>query len=186
MAIPVWKPVKGYEGLYVVSNTGQVRSLIRCEKELKQNVTKRGYCSVELFRNKHSKRLLVHRLVAEAFVPNPDELPQVNHIDENPRNNFADNLEWCTAKYNMNYGDGAKRRHSKIDYTTEKRKQVARKNGKARAVPVMQIKDNTVLCVYENAKIASERTNVDHSHICDVANGKRKTAGGYVWKYERG
>lgn len=186
MAIPVWKPIVDYEGLYEVSNTGQIRSLFRYKKTLKYNVTKRGYCTVELFKNKLSKRLLVHRLVAEAFIPNPDNLPQVNHIDENPQNNSVNNLEWCTAKYNMNYGEGAKTRHLKIDYTTEKRKQVARENGKARAVPVVQIENGIMICAYENAKIASERTGVNHSHICDVANGKRKTAGGYVWKYERG
>lgn len=186
MAIPVWRAVKGYEGLYAVSNTGQVKSLFRYKKVLKPNITKRGYCSVELFKEGKSKRKLIHRLVAEAFVPNEYNLPQVNHIDENPTNNSADNLEWCTAKYNMNYGEGAKTRHLKIDYTTEKRKQIARENGKARAIPIAQSLNGVKVCIYENAKIASDKTGIDHAHICDVANGKRKTAGGYVWTYERG
>lgn len=186
MAILVWRAVKGYEGLYAVSNTGQVKSLFRYKKILKPNVMKRGYCTVELFKGGQSKRLLIHRLVAEAFIPNPDNLPQVNHIDENPMNNSSDNLEWCTAKYNMNYGEGAKTRHLKIDYNTEKRKQIARENGKAKAVPVAQYEKGNKICVYDNAKIASNKTGVNHSHILDVANGKRKTAGGYVWMYERG
>ena len=186
MAIPVWRAVKGYEGLYAVNNTGQVKSLFRYKKVLKPNVMKRGYCTVELFKDGQSKRLLIHRLVAEAFIPNPYNFPQVNHIDENPMNNSADNLEWCTAKYNMNYGEGAKTRHLRIDYTTEKRKQIARENGKAKAVPVAQYKEGNKICVYDNARIASNKTGVNHSHILDVANGKRKTAGGYVWMYERG
>lgn len=186
MAIPVWKPIVDYEGLYEVSNTGQIRSLFRYKKTLKYNVTKRGYCTVELFKNKLSKRLLVHRLVAEAFIPNPDNLPQVNHIDENPQNNSVDNLEWCTAKYNMNYGEGAKTRHLKIDYTTEKRKQVARENGKKRAKPVLQIENGKIINRYESAKRASIMTGIDHSHICEAARGKHKTSGGYEWMYERG
>ena len=184
MAILVWRAVKGYEGLYAVSNTGQVKSLFRYKKILKPNVMKRGYCTVELFKDGQSKRLLIHRLVAEAFIPNPDNLSQVNHIDENPMNNSADNLEWCTAKYNMNYGDGAKTRHLKIDYTTEKRKQIARENGRKRGKPIYQMKNGEIINKYENAKQASIATGIDHGHICDAAKGKYKTSGGYEWVYE--
>lgn len=180
-----WRPVKGYEGLYEVSNTGQVKSLFRYRKVLKPNIMKRGYCSVELFKGSNSKRLLIHRLVAEAFIPNDSNLPQINHIDENPMNNTVDNLEWCTAKYNMNYGIGAKTRHLRIDYSTENRKRIARENGMKRAKPVSQYKDGLKVNTYRSAKEASSKTGIDPSHICDVTRGKRKTAGGYCWEYER-
>ncbi len=186
MALAVWRPVKGYEGLYEVSNTGEVKSLFRYKKVLKQSVQKNGYCTVELFKKGVSKRLLVHRLVAEAFLSNNEEFPQVNHIDENKLNNSADNLEWCTAKYNMNYGRGAKTRHDKIDYSSELRKRVARENGKKNAIPIGQYKNDELICIHENAHEANRKTGIDRAHICDVANGKRETAGGYVWKYERG
>lgn len=145
-----------------------------------------GYLSVELFKNKTRKRLLIHRLVAQAFIPNLDNLPQVNHKDENRQNNEVDNLEWCTPKYNMNYGNGAKTRHSKIDYSTEKRKEIARKNGATVKKCIIQLsKDNEYINKFESIKQASKALKIDASHICDVAKGKRKSAGGYVWKYER-
>lgn len=145
-----------------------------------------GYLSVELFRNKKSKRLLIHRLVAQAFISNPDNLPQVNHKDEDRENNNVENLEWCTAKYNMNYGNGAKTRHSKIDYSTEKRKEIARKNGLMARKSVIQLsKDGKYISKFESIRQASEALKIDASHICDVAKGKRKSAGGYMWEYER-
>lgn len=111
-----WRPIVGFEGLYEVSNTGQVRSLDRClvnslgrsvfikGKLLKIYDNTFGYKFVSLVMDKHSSPTYVHRLVAQAFIPNPQGLPQVNHKDENKSNNRVENLEWCTAKYNMNYG----------------------------------------------------------------------------------
>ena len=107
-----WRPIEGYEGLYEVSNTGLIRSLDRFVgnrnrikgKILSINIKKGGYCSVVLSKYGKMKGYQVHRLVAQAFIPNPDNLPQVNHIDEDKSNNCVDNLEWCTAKYNINYG----------------------------------------------------------------------------------
>lgn len=106
----IWKPIKGYEGLYEVSNFGNVKSLPKYNKKapviLRPTVSKRdGRMTVMLSRNpKDHKRLYVHRLVAMTFVKNPNGYKEVNHKDENPQNNNADNLEWCTRKYNMNYG----------------------------------------------------------------------------------
>ena len=103
-----WKPVKGYDELYEVSDIGRVRSL--CAKQsmylriLTQHIDKYGYLSVRLFYEGRRKRFSVHRLVAQAFIPNPNNLPQVNHKDEDKTNNAAGNLEWCDAKYNCNYG----------------------------------------------------------------------------------
>lgn len=112
MTEEIWRPVKGYEGLYEVSSYGRVRSLDKYDsmnrfyegRILKLFADRLGYLSVVLYSNSKRKHYLVHRLVAEAFIPNPDNLPQVNHIDENPSNDNVDNLEWCNAKYNSNYG----------------------------------------------------------------------------------
>ena len=111
-----WRPVVGYEGLYEVSNTGQVRSLdkfdslgVFWEGKLLSKLKVRGYFMVKLRKDGIQKMCSVHRLVAQAFIPNPLDLPQVNHRDENKLNNRVDNLEWCTAKYNMNYGTARER-----------------------------------------------------------------------------
>lgn len=146
-----------------------------------------GYLSVELFKNKKSKRLLIHRLVAEAFIANPNDLPQVNHIDENKVNNCVDNLEWCTLAYNLTYGTFTKRRVAHTDFTTKIRKETARKNGAVTAKSVIQLsKDGEYIKEFETIKQASKALNVNASHIIDVAKGKRKTAGGYVWRYKKG
>lgn len=107
-----WKDVDGWAGLYQVSNTGRVRSLDRNTgtqtfrgRELKQYIDKDGYAHVTFFLNGRMKHYSVHRLVASAFVPNPNNFPQTNHKDENPINNSSDNLEWCDVKYNINYGN---------------------------------------------------------------------------------
>ena len=101
----IWKDIQGYEGMYQVSSHGRVRSFKwnRC-KILKTRKDKKGYIVVTL--TKHSKNYVpkVHRLVAIAFIPNPNNLPQVNHKDEDKSNNNIDNLEWCTNEYNRNYG----------------------------------------------------------------------------------
>lgn len=112
----IWKDIKGYEGFYQVSNMGRVRSLDRIvvtknsktlnyKSELKKpSKDKDGYLIVVLYKDKERKTCRVHRLVAEHFIPNPNNYPQVNHKDETRDNNNVDNLEWCTAKYNNNYG----------------------------------------------------------------------------------
>ena len=104
----VWVDIEGYEGLYQISNLGRVWSV-------KSNIYLKGgiisnYISVGLYKDRHYKNFHIHRLVAKAFIPNPLNLPQVNHKDEDKFNNRVDNLEWCTAKYNSNYGG----RNSKI------------------------------------------------------------------------
>ena len=108
--IEEWRPVVGYEGLYEVSNTGRVRSLDRFYyrlhkgKVLSPAKDRYGYLTVTLNYNGKSKTIKIHRLVAQAFIENPDNLPQVNNIDEDKSNNSVENLEWCTAKYNNKYG----------------------------------------------------------------------------------
>ena len=112
----IWKPIEGYEGLYEVSNTGRVRSFDRYVKYSNGQIHLHkgkvlspikdtdGYLQVVLHCNGKCKTIKVHRLVAQAFIPNPDNLPQINHKDEDKLNNCVENLEWCTAKYNINYG----------------------------------------------------------------------------------
>lgn len=117
--LEIWKDIKGYEGLYQVSNLGRIKSLERtievktkhstC-RTIKERILKPEKCKstqylyVNLNKFGNVKHCTVHRLVAEAFIPNPDNLPQINHLDENRSNNCADNLEWCTNKHNCNYG----------------------------------------------------------------------------------
>ena len=181
-----WRDVVGYEGLYSVSNAGEIFSHIT-NKVLKHNVSPNGYHTVELFKRngEKSKRVLVHRLVAMAFLQNTFNYPQVNHIDENKENNCANNLEWCTAKHNMNYGNMAKIRHTLIDYTTENRKDIARKNGKAVSKPVEQFSvDGLYIASYPSAAEAGRITGISKSHIGECCNGNRyKTVGGYIWKF---
>ena len=98
-----WRDVVGYEGLYKVSTEGNIKS-IRRNKILSQDTNQDGYKRVQLYKNKASKNYSVHRLVAQAFIPNPDNLPQVNHKDEDKSNNCVSNLEWITPKDNCNYG----------------------------------------------------------------------------------
>ena len=182
-----WRQIAEYEGRYSVSSDGEVFSHLS-NKVLSQNIGITGYHTVELFDGSgKSKRLLVHRIVALAFIPNPDNLPQINHKDENKGNNCVDNLEWCTAKYNMNYGLGAKIRHTLIDYEAEWRKALARKNGRAASKPVDQfLKDGTLIASYASGAEASSKTGFNRSHILECCNGKRyKTVGGYIWKFRK-
>ena len=108
----IWKDIEGYEGLYQVSNKGRIKSLNRIdsrgrkvnEKILSSKPNNKGYLRVHLYKNGKRKPFSVHRLVAIAFIPNPNNLLEVNHKDENKENNTVDNLEWCNRKYNTNYG----------------------------------------------------------------------------------
>lgn len=125
----IWKDIAGYEGLYQVSNLGRVRSLDRTiqyfrqgvlniahrkGKLMKQNYTSDGYFMIYLRKDNIDKYYAVHRLVAQAFIPNPDNLPYVNHKDEVKDNNCVDNLEWCTHTYNCNYGTAIERMRQKV------------------------------------------------------------------------
>ena len=107
----IWKPIEGYEGLYEVSSYGRIKSLERYRSNnggiqlIKERIMKpldyNGYKNVLLWKNGSKKKEYVHRLVAKAFLSNPDNLKEVNHKDENPSNNMVENLEWCSHRYNM-------------------------------------------------------------------------------------
>lgn len=174
-------PVLDYPA-YFVYEDGRIWST-KTNKFLRPATNSGGYKSVELFNENGSKRLLIHRIVAKAFIPNPLDLPQINHIDENPANNAVSNLEWCSAEYNMNYGVGRQTRHLKIDYSTQARKNLARENGKKASVGVaMFTKDGRLLKSFHSGKEASLKTGIQQSNILRAAKGERKTAGGFIWK----
>lgn len=162
-ATETWKDIKGYEGLYQVSNLGRVKSLhFNKELLLKLRLTGRGYYQIDLQKNKNIKHALVHRLVAEAFIPNPDELPQVNHKDEDKTNNCVDNLEWCTQLYNIHHGTGLHRR-----IVTQYK-------------PVLCVEKGII---YPSQIEAGKQLGIGHRHINDCCKGRRNTTGGYHWKY---
>ena len=176
-----WKDIEGYEGLYQVSNMGRVRSLDRiivykdgrvwnCKGRILKNVKgKNGYLYVNLSKvGNVGKPQNIHRLVAIAFIPNPDNLPQVNHKDEDKTNNTVDNLEWCTAKYNCNYGTAKERQKSKVS------KQIMGIN-----------KINGYIITFQSAKEAERKTGINCSHISSCCKGRKKykSAGGYIWMY---
>ena len=171
----IWKDIPNYEGLYQVSNLGNVRSLnhyasngikdiIYKGKILNQNKHyKNDYMSVILSNNGKYKRFLVHRLVASAFIPNNDNLPCINHKDENKTNNKVENLEWCTHKYNNNYG----------------------KNTKKLCKFVIQYDlDNNFIKEYYSANEASRQTGINTSNICKCCRGERKKTKGFIFKYK--
>ena len=162
----IWKPVVGYEGLYEVSNLGRVFGIKR-NNYLMYGVNNKGYCSVLLSKDNKQQRFRVHRIVAMAFIPNPNNLPYVNHKDEDPLNNCVDNLEWCTPKYNSNYGTGIER------------------CAKQKWIPVKQkTKDGKLIRVWDSIKEAAKALNMkSQANISSVCKGNRKYAGGYIWEY---
>lgn len=177
----IWKDISGYEEMYQVSNLGNVKSLTReitnrnakqqiKERLLKQN-DKGGYLFVVLSKGGKIKSFAVHRLVAEAFIPNPENKLQVSHLDENPLNNNALNLAWATAKENCNYG---------------KRNERVFKAGVVRPSKVsMYSKDGVFIKKFNSLCEAGLYIGKgkNHSAISACARGKRKTAYGFIWKY---
>lgn len=174
--------IAGYPD-YLIFKNGEVFSK-RTLKFLKKSKVSNGYFSVELFNQNGSKRFLIHRLVAQAFIPNPCNLPQVNHKDENKENNSVENLEWCTAYYNMTYGTLQKRRRENTDYSKEIYKVNARINGAITSKKVIQLdKNNSFIAEFDSVHEAQRITGI--LHIGECANEHRKTAGGYYWQFRR-
>lgn len=186
--LEIWKDIKNYEGLYQVSNMGRVKSLnyhnTKEERILKQKKDKYGYYRVVLCRNKIKKDCLVHRLVASAFLPNPNNLPQVNHRDENKQNNCASNLEFCTAKYNANYGTRNERmsKAQKGKIIPQYQKDII---SKAKSIPILQFSKsgNIILRKWDSAVQAEKELNINHSSILRCCKGKLNSAGKYKWMY---
>ena len=164
----VWCPIKGYEGLYEVSDKGMVRSLkFWKERIMKPGSDKNGYLIVNLCKNGEKKMYLVHRLVALAFIPNPDNLPQVNHKDEDKENNSVHNLEWCSSKYNANFGTRTKKISIKI------------------SKPVLQYKKSgEFVREWKSATDVQRNLGYFHNNISKCCNGIHKSAYGYIWKFK--
>ena len=171
----IWKDIQDYEGLYKVSNSGKV---IRNTKELKQN-TNKGYKYVNLCKKCYSKPFYIHRLVAQAFIPNPNNYNEINHIDGNKINNSVSNLEWCSHKQNMDHA-----RKTLLISKKGVNKSIKSMNNKTKK-PILQIKDNVVVGCYESLADAQRKTNIKSPHICNVLKGKRKSAGGFCWEYKK-
>ena len=177
--VEVWKDIRDYEGLYQVSNWSRVRSLDRYVnanngslqfkqgKILKTRQTWDGYLIVDLHKAGRIKTVKVHRLVAEAFIPNPDNLPQVNHKDENKQNNVVTNLEWCTNDYNYHYGTCIERK------------------AKSKQIPIKQYTlDGEFVREWESAIQAEREGSFMSTTITKCCKGKQKTHKDYIWKYK--
>lgn len=168
----LWKEIPGTDGKYLISTDGEVMAIsrrvkfghvYRCTKTklLTPRDNGKGYLELEFFGKHH----YIHRLVAEAFIPNPYNFPCINHKDENKENNSVENLEWCDYSYNTNYGTRTKRAKEK-------------RFGDRFVVINLDTGD-----VYQNPKDASRATGIHNDSISRVCKGKSKTAGGYRWRY---
>ena len=151
------KDVKGYEGQYAVTSCGKVWSY-KSQKFLKPWMNQGGYLLVTLSKGGKTKNHRIHRLVAEAYIPNPEEKPQVNHLDENKQNNSINNLEWATSEENNKYGTRLQRIRKKI-YCVELDRE------------------------FDSLLEAATELGIYQGNISAAARGRIKTTGGYHWRY---
>ena len=163
-----WKSIRGYDGDYKVSNFGRVKSFKHGERLLKTPKNGAGYFTVNLYKDGNMKGCFVHRLVAESFIENPLKLPQINHKDENKINNIPENLEWCTNKYNQNFGNHNKR-------ASESRR-------KRFGHPVYVICKDGTDYFFSSIREACIKLRLDDSHVCACLSGKYKTHHGYTFE----
>lgn len=181
------KDIKEFKD-YTIDTEGNVYSK-RKHKYLKQTINKYGYCKVTLQKDKYKKMYSVHRLVAEAFIPNYNKLPQVNHIDGNKQNNHVANLEWCTAKHNMNEAvrtglfDNCKKIQKENAVKNNLNKYHILANEVTKKKVAQYDKQNNLLNTYESISEASRKTGITITSISYSVNGKRKTAGGFIWHF---
>ena len=172
----VWKPVVGRENAYEVSNLGRLRSIDRIVfgKHLKGKILQEcrdqhGYSTVILSYCGHRHSTRRHRLVAEAFIPNPERKRDVNHLNGNKSDNRVENLEWTTHRENTDHAWGT-------GLTPHPPKEECR--------PIEKILEGKVIDTYLSIKEASEKTGVNSTSICKCCKGKRKSAGGFLWRYK--
>lgn len=169
----IWKDIEGYEGLYQVSNLGRVKSLQmyanggykKRVKILKPCNNGNGYYVVYLMKNKKRSVNYIHRLVAQAFLKNFNNYKCINHKDENKSNNNVDNLEWCSYKYNNNYGN-----HNLKISKTRLKKQV-----------IQYDMNMNIIKIWDGINTAMKETK--SRHIVECCKGKIKSSGGYIWRY---
>lgn len=176
----IWKPVENYEGIYEVSNLGRVRSLeryvqnhgvleLRKGRILKPGISGNGYNYICLSKNGNRKWCGVHRLVAQAFIPNPNNLPVINHRNEVKTDNRIENLEWCTYKYNNEYSGNIEK------WINSNKKKI-----------IQLTKNGEFVAEYESAREAERITGIEHSNIsgCCLKKYGFKSAGNYKWKFK--
>lgn len=202
--IEVWKDIEGYEGIYQVSNMGQVKSLERVvtckdgrktyilpERILKPSRYKENYLQVVLSNVGKKKTFKIHQLVARTFIPNPQNLPCVNHRNEIKTDNRVENLEWVTQKENLNYGTIIERKSKSMKgkfkgekhpfygkHHTEETKQKLKK-------PIIQLDlENNFVRNWDSATTASKELKINIPHITACCRGKRNKCGGYKWVYK--
>lgn len=154
-----WKDVEGAEEYYQISNLGRIRNKIT--KQILTPSKSGGYRHIKLMYGVN-KNVLIHRLVAQAFIENPFNFRCVNHIDENKENNRVDNLEWCSTKYNANYGKGALQRNQRI---------------------IQYDLNGNAIKIWESMKEACDQLNLCYQGISSCCRGESKTCGGYAWTY---
>ena len=166
-----WKAISGYEGLYEVSDMGRVKSLnynhTGKEKILKPKKSHCGYLNVNICKDGHAKSVRIHRLVATAFISNPNNLETINHKDEDKTNNTVDNLEWMSQKDNNNYGTHNKRVSESL----------------SKQVQMFDKYTGELLATFPSLMEAERVTGIDDGNISKCCLGKIKSAGGYIWKY---
>lgn len=181
----IWKDIRGYEGLYQVSNLGCVKSLNWRNQGVQKNLWlkphNRGYLQVELAKDGQKKCFVVHRLVADAFIPNPDGLPQVNHKDEEKTNNCVENLEWCSRSYNAKYSLD---RHPERKPKGGGHRKGCRFKGANSEKSVVQLTmSGEVVKEWVCSREIFLETGMSDWSISECCRGNRKTAYGYKWQY---
>ena len=183
----IWKNIKGYPN-YQVSNMGRVKRLStgyyrRTEKILKPQSQNNGYLHIKLSQKDKTKCILVHRLVAQVFIPNPNNLPQVNHINEDKTDNRVENLEWCDIKYNINYGNGISKR-VKTNKENGTYKKIGEINYKNFSKSILQFsKDNSFIRRWDCIMDVQRELGYDNKQICSCLKNRQKTAKGFKWVY---
>lgn len=181
-----WKEIPNYEGIYEISTRGFIRTI---SKRLQKTpyITNKGYLAIDLYKNKKRKKHLIHRLIAETFISNPNNYPCVNHKDGNKLNNDINNLEWCTQKYNMQEAARLGLLNTWCGKLFGKNHPNYKFRGKWKTQkPIYQCDlEGVILKRFNSCEEAKRETNIEASHISECCNNKRKTAGGYIWKYEK-
>lgn len=184
--IEEWKPIIGYEGYYEVSNMGKVRSVDRVDisgrkrsgivlHAVKVGHAPNKYLAVSLSKDRIVKKTKVHRLVAEAFIPNPENKPEVNHLNEDKMDNRVENLCWATSKENMRHGTRTERAAKAAKATAERK----------RAKPVLQTDGNgNIVKEYPSIREAARQTGTDRAQIERCIRKPWYTAKGFYWKHK--